>query len=183
MSVGAEGSIINAVITTWKNFGIFDFILPFILLFAIIYGVLERTKLFGDIGKSVNAIIAFTIGMVTTLTGWFIGFLTGYLPWVSTISIVIVTGLMLVAMFVGDFESIMKSKNIKTIGAIIVTVSIGIGLLILAGPVIIPMFENLGNLLAAAGLTIADFWGIAFFAGFIIVIIVIGKSGKSSGSP
>ncbi|HLE06689.1 MAG TPA: hypothetical protein VI790_05005, partial [Candidatus Nanoarchaeia archaeon] len=105
MTTTASPNIIAGVIDTWRRFGIFDFILPFLLVFGIVYGILERTQLFGDkAGKSVNAIIAFAIAMTTTLSSWFISFLTGFLPWVSTISIVIITGLMLVAMFVGDFK-------------------------------------------------------------------------------
>ncbi|MFA5406475.1 MAG: hypothetical protein WC307_03920 [Candidatus Nanoarchaeia archaeon] len=182
MSTVPSGSIIASVIDTWRRFGIFDFILPFLLVFAIIYGVLERTKLFGDIGKSVNAIIAFTIAMVTTLTGWFISFLTGYLPWVSVISIVIVTALMLIAMFVGDFDELIKDNKLMKIGGVIVAVSVGIGLLSIGWPVISPALDGLGNVLSVMGLTVTDLWGIIFFVGFIVVLVVIGKGGSKSGS-
>ena len=92
----AEESVVVSVIEVWKRFGIFDFVLPFLLIFGIVYGILERTKIFGEkTGRSVNAIIAFTIAMISSLTGWFIGFLTGFLPYVSMISIIIVAGLKL----------------------------------------------------------------------------------------
>ena len=41
-----------------------DYILPFLLMFAIIFAVLEKTKILGEDKKQVNAIVAFVIGMI-----------------------------------------------------------------------------------------------------------------------
>lgn len=178
MTTTASPNIIAGVIDTWRRFGIFDFILPFILVFGIVYGILERTQLFGDkAGKSVNAIIAFAIAMTTTLSSWFIGFLTGFLPWVSTISIVIITGLMLVAMFVGDFTKLIEKDMTLKIGGTIVVIALAAVLLGMGAP----LFEQLNadKLLAALGLTVMDLWGIVFFVGFIIALILVGKTGNT----
>jgi len=184
MAVGEEGSIITSVIDTWRSFGIFDFVLPFMLVFAIVYGILERTKLFGDIGKSVNAIIAFTIAMTTTLTSWFIGFLTGFLPWVSTISLVVITALMLLAIFAKDFDSFLKGRENKVLkyGAIAVLISLGAVLIWLGAP-IWELF-NFDDALTAIGLSANDLWGLVFFGAFIAALYFIGRGGgdKSSGS-
>lgn len=36
------------VIAVWKDYGIFEFYLPFVLMFAIFYGLLSKSKLFGE---------------------------------------------------------------------------------------------------------------------------------------
>jgi hypothetical protein len=41
-----------------------DFILPFLLIFALVFAVLERTKLFGEDKKQINAIISLVIGLI-----------------------------------------------------------------------------------------------------------------------
>ncbi len=41
-----------------------QFILPFLLIFALIYAILEKTKLFGDGKHQLNAIIAGVIGLI-----------------------------------------------------------------------------------------------------------------------
>jgi hypothetical protein len=41
-----------------------NFILPFLLIFFIIFGILEKTKLFGEGTKQLNAFISFVIGLV-----------------------------------------------------------------------------------------------------------------------
>ncbi len=176
-----DTSVVIGIIETWKKFGIFDVVLPFLLVFSIIYGILGKTKVFGEKGPAVNAIIAFTIAMTSVLTGWFVGFLTGFLPWVSIISIVIVCGLMLIAMFATDIEEWFTGPHAKRtlqIGAVIVVGSLAAVLIGLAG---VDLDLNKG--LAAMGLSIVDFWGIMFFLAFIIVIYYISKTpGKKEGA-
>ncbi len=176
-----ESSVVVGIIQSWKKFGIFDIVLPFLLVFSIIYGVLGRTKVFGEKGPAVNAIIAFTIAMTSVLTGWFISFITGFLPWVSIISIVIVCGLMLVAMFAKDieswFEGPMGAMTLK-IGAGIVVISLGgvlVWMLIQGTGISVEMLSP-ERILASVGLSIVDFWGIVFFLAFIVVIYYISKA-------
>jgi polyferredoxin len=123
----------------------------------------------------VNAIIAFAISMTTTLTGWFIGFLTGYLPWVSVISIIIVTGLMLIAIFSEDFRKLIKQNKKKVLryGAVFVIATLGIVLVVLGEPIFALMDPE--PLLSALGLSTADIWGLIFFIAFIVTLYVIGK--------
>jgi len=40
------------------------FALPFLLIFFIVFGILEKTKLFGPDKKQLNALIAFVIGLI-----------------------------------------------------------------------------------------------------------------------
>jgi len=41
-----------------------DFILPFLLIFFIVFAILEKTKLFGDGKKQLNALTSFVIGLI-----------------------------------------------------------------------------------------------------------------------
>ena len=40
------------------------FVLPFLLIFFIVFAILEKTKVFGDDKKQTNALIAFIIGLI-----------------------------------------------------------------------------------------------------------------------
>ncbi len=51
---------IGFVLSTWQQLGVFEFILPFMLIFAISFGILTRAKIFGE-QKAVNSIIAFAL--------------------------------------------------------------------------------------------------------------------------
>ncbi|HEB46888.1 MAG TPA: hypothetical protein ENI22_00270 [Candidatus Pacearchaeota archaeon] len=41
-----------------------DFILPFLLIFFLVFGILMKTKIFGDKNPQLNAFIAFIVGLV-----------------------------------------------------------------------------------------------------------------------
>ena len=47
-----------------NNSVVSNFILPFLLIFFIVFAILERTKVFGDDKKQINALIAFVIGLI-----------------------------------------------------------------------------------------------------------------------
>lgn len=52
--------------TILQHWIVTQFILPFALITALVYGILEKTKLLGDKNHQLNAIIAFVIGLVFT---------------------------------------------------------------------------------------------------------------------
>ena len=57
------------ILEAGKSTGIFDFYLPFVLSFAIFYGLLEKSKIFGDSSKdkkvrNINVIIAFSASLM-----------------------------------------------------------------------------------------------------------------------
>lgn len=51
----------RAMLYQWESVGLFDIILPFLLIFAIIYAIFERSKILGE-NRGVHAIIALVIG-------------------------------------------------------------------------------------------------------------------------
>lgn len=65
------------VIAVWKDYGVFEFYLPFVLMFAIFYGLLSKSKIFGDPSKEkrvtninvVVSIVAALFVMVYTPAG------------------------------------------------------------------------------------------------------------------
>jgi len=62
----------ESLIATGKNVGVFDFFLPFMLSFAIIYGILQKVKIFGEdrVGRTTNLMISVILSL----------FIIGYTP-------------------------------------------------------------------------------------------------------
>lgn len=52
------------LLTTWEQMGFFTYVLPFLLIFSMVFGVLSKTKLFED-NKSINVIIALAVGLMS----------------------------------------------------------------------------------------------------------------------
>ena len=112
-----------------RNMGFFDFFLPFILFFAIIYATLDKTQVFGADKKDINAIIALVIALIASTTSWVIKGVTGFLPWIGFIALVVVAFLMLAAMvFGGNVSELIKSPVVKYGGLIFVVIALGLGL-------------------------------------------------------
>lgn len=59
----SSGGEIGNFISQWQQIGAFSYILPFLLLFALIFGLLTKMNLFQD-NKGVNAIIAIVVSLM-----------------------------------------------------------------------------------------------------------------------
>ena len=55
---------ITGVLNQWNEMGVFSYVLPFLLIFAVVYAVLSKIKIFED-NKGVNAVIAAAIGLLS----------------------------------------------------------------------------------------------------------------------
>ena len=51
-------------ITQWEQIGVFDILLPLILVFTVVFAVLDRTNIFGKNKKSINAIVALVVSFL-----------------------------------------------------------------------------------------------------------------------
>lgn len=117
------------LIAAGKELGIFEFYLPFILLFAIIYGLLQKSKIFGEPEKvkNINMIISLaaslfvmvftpvgpaTITMATFLSNLFAGTLM--------ILVTIITFLAVVFMIASPIGAMPKEAPKKAFGVIVV---------------------------------------------------------------
>ena len=64
MAYSYGGWTITTILNQWADFGIFAYALPFLMIFAMVYGILNKTKLLGD-NKGVQATIALAVGLLS----------------------------------------------------------------------------------------------------------------------
>jgi len=106
METTAFGSVIDFL----QKLGFFDVILPFLLVFTIVFGILEKTRIFGVEKidnkeyprKSINSMVAFAIGFFTVAAKQVVTSLQVSLPNVALVLIIVVCFLMLAGSFMGD---------------------------------------------------------------------------------
>jgi len=59
------GGAFGNLLAQWEQMGVFSYMLPFLLIFALIYGILSKMNLFGDKeNKSINAIISLSVALM-----------------------------------------------------------------------------------------------------------------------
>lgn len=100
-------SPLQAAIDFLQSFGFFDIILPFILVFAIVYAILEKTKILGkeEAGKkNINALVAFAFGLFVVVASNIVDTLKNALPVITLVLIVLISFMILVGAFHGDKE-------------------------------------------------------------------------------
>lgn len=113
----AFGSIAD-IFFQWDALGVFDFILPFLLIFVMVYGILQATKFFGD-NKPVYIIIAFVIGLMSLRYQYFLSsFLSELFPRVGIGMSIILGLLLLIGIFIGDKDDYWR-YILLAIGALI----------------------------------------------------------------
>ena len=68
-SFGVFGSNFGDILFRLEQLGFFDYLLPFLIIFAMVFGILTRVKIFED-NKAVNAIIALSVGLMSLQFGF-----------------------------------------------------------------------------------------------------------------
>ena len=81
------------------SMGGFDIILPFLLVFTLIFALMEKVKLFGDKKKNVHVIVAFVAAAFVVAQPDIVFLIRGFIPNVSMFILIILMGLLVMGMF------------------------------------------------------------------------------------
>lgn len=93
----------ESLLAQWESFGVFNILLPFLLMFAITFAILEKIELFGK-KRQINAIISAILGIILVRNQYVVGIINRFLPNVALFMIVILMFLLLVGVFMGKHE-------------------------------------------------------------------------------
>ncbi|MAH06860.1 hypothetical protein CMI38_01255 [Candidatus Pacearchaeota archaeon] len=77
---GFYGYSIGDVLNTWADMGIFAYALPFLMIFALVYGILDRTGILGN-NRGVNSTIALAFGLLALQFDYVSGFYASIFPY------------------------------------------------------------------------------------------------------
>ena len=99
-----------------NNLGVFDVVLPFILIFTIVFAVLRKTKIFGKGKTKINIIISFIVGFILLLFEDIILKINQILPYIA----LLILGFFLIQLLLGFTGSKLKNNNWLTIIILII---------------------------------------------------------------
>ena len=122
------------ILEFFNNIGVFDVVLPFLLVFTIVFALLERTKVFGVeeiegkkyTKKNLNSVAAFVIAFLVIASSRLVEIITA----VSSQFVVVLFGIVLFLLLVGSFfkeepHGVFLEGGWKTIFMIIVFLVLG----------------------------------------------------------
>lgn len=61
---GFYGGSFGNLISSMEQAGFFSYVLPFLLIFALVFGILTRTQIFKN-NKAINAVLALVVGLLS----------------------------------------------------------------------------------------------------------------------
>ena len=97
---GFFGYSIGDVLNRWADLGVFAYVLPFLMIFALVYGILLKTQILGE-NKGVNATIALAFGLLALQFDYVSGFYASIFPYAGMGLAVLLIALILLGLM-GD---------------------------------------------------------------------------------
>jgi len=122
---GFYGGNIGNILLSWEQAGFFTYILPFLLIFAIVFGILTRTKIFGAESKGINAVISIAIGLLALQFDFVPIFFAEIFPRLGIGLSVILALLILIGMFLPEENNKYANWLLLIVAVIVFLVVIG----------------------------------------------------------
>ena len=157
------------ILYQWEYLGVFDIILPFLLIFAIVFGVLNSTRFMGE-HKGVYVIVALVIGLMSLRWRFFLSdFLSELFPRLGIGLGILIALMILVGLFIANDERRYWGWGLAALGFII------------ALTIVYQSFDRLGFYLSGYG---TDSVGLIILAVLLIgIIIAVAAGGSRTSSP
>ena len=167
---GYYGGSIGNLLAYWEQIGFFSYVLPFLLIFALVYGILTRTQIFKD-NRAVNGILALTVGLLALQFDFVPIFFSEIFPRLGVALAIILVILILLGLFM-DPDKSWPGYFMFGIATIII---------------IVVLVQTAGYVGWYAGYFWYDNWpgiiGILIAVGLIVAVIASGGKRNGQGSP
>lgn len=159
------------ILNQWQTLGVFDYVLPFLLIFTVIFGILEATNIVGK-NKGVHVLIALVIGLLALRTGLVQTFFGELFPKLGVGLAVILALLIITGLFINSKEAKYWMWGIAAVGMIIWII------ILVSSFDTVGWFGGSGFFEDSAGLII----GAVLLLGVIIAVVASKSEGKSDGT-
>lgn len=163
---GYYGGDIGNLLLKLEQVGFFSYVLPFLIIFSLVFGILSRMNIFKE-NKAINAIIALAVGLMALQFGFVSNFFSEIFPRLGVALSLLLAAMILLGLFM-DPEQNWQGY-----------VFLGFGFLSLLF-VIISSSQYSGT---AIGFWFYNYWPtLLTIIALIILIVSIVNSGKDSKS-
>ncbi|MBI4151799.1 hypothetical protein HY496_02410 [Candidatus Woesearchaeota archaeon] len=169
-----EESIFRGVIGFLEKLGVYDIILPFLLVFTLVFAVLEKTKILGVekvkdqeyTKKNINAMVAFVTAFLVIASAQLVAVISSVMANVVLLLVLSICFLMLVGSFYAD-QQFSLEKSPKWVKFLMVLMFIG---------VVVIFLNALGWLETVFGVFYLMFTNLdaEWAAGLLFLLIILG---------
>jgi len=161
---------ITEVLNIWNDIGVFSYVIPFLLIFAVVFAILKKTEILGKGNDGILAIISVALGLLSLQFDFVSEFYAVIFPRFG-----IGLSMFLVALiFLGFFMKEDGSDMFKKLGWVGYVIGIGVVLWALSE------WDEWNSFGGFGGWFSENIWALLIL-GVIIAVIVIVASGKDRG--
>ena len=114
---GFYGGTFGDVLSYMEQAGFFAYILPFLLIFALVFGILTKTQIFKD-NKAINGIIALVVGLLSLQFDFVPIFFSEIFPRLG-VGLIIILALLILAGLFFDPGSKLINYSLLAVGVIV----------------------------------------------------------------
>lgn len=120
---GFYGGDIGNLLAYWEQLGVFSYLLPFLLIFAVVFGILMKIKVLGE-NRALNGVIALVVGLLALQFELVPIFFSEIFPRVGVAISIILVLLILVGLFLDPNNKVINYGLLGVGGIIFVLVLI-----------------------------------------------------------
>ncbi len=160
----------RSVLTFMEELGVYDVLLPFLLVFTIMFAILEKTKILGTekidgkeyTKKNINAMVAFVAGFLVIASTQLVSVINETVANVVLVLVLAISFLLLVGVFYGSEEFTLKNSP-NWLKFFMVLMFIG---------VVVIFLNAMGWLGSVFGFF--SLWNSEWIASLVMVLVILG---------
>jgi len=156
---------VTDVLNIWNDLGVFSYVIPFLLIFAVIFAILDKSKMLGE-NRTIESIVAASIGLLSLQFDFVSEFFAVIFPRFGIGISVFIVLLIMIGFFFPEGNP--KGKG-KWIGWVV-----GIGVVLWS----LSAWDEWSGQSGFGGFFVENIWSIIVLAVLITIIVLVGKSGK-----
>lgn len=159
---------------TFLNMDLFRLIiLPFLLVFAIVFALLEKSKILGDDKRQINAIVSLVVAAMFISFGNLIGFINNLIGFLVVAVIILFVYILLTGFIFStkDGDALKEMGWLKITFAMVALIALVIAVLVITG-----YWDNFWSMVTSG--YAGNIFLILIIVGAIIAVLVPGKSPK-----
>lgn len=153
------------MLDSWARMDIFAYVLPFLLIFAMVFGILNKSNIFGADAKGVNVIIALALGLLSLVGGFVPDFFQTMIPNLAVGLSILLAAIILMGLFMAD------TANAKYINVGLILVGVIIFIFVMYSS-FSDSYNSLGNLWDQYGSALVT---LLILIGIVAMIVFWGK--------
>jgi len=168
---------INKMATLLQSPFVIEVLLPFLLIFVVVFAILQKTEILGKGKRQIDAIVALVIGLIVVAFGYAVGFIIQIIPILAMTAVVILVFMILYGMVFSQGEFRMN-KYLQGGFGIVIGIVVIISVLVLTGAwdVLIDYYYQSDSNVVISNVVFA----IVVIAAVAVVVWPKGKNSKDS---